>query len=330
MNFSQSIRTLYFYVFFTFAVLFTLFLGNVLAQELPKVTIAHSSRSIEAINFFVAEQHGYFKAEGLDVRIVQIRANVAIAAALAGDVDVLGSITSAISAIQKGAPIKVLAVTLNRPLFFLVARPDLKSISDLKGKVIGVTSMGGAQHTAVRHMLRKGGLNSDVDATTILAGDVPTQLQALVSNTIQGAALSPPAVILARDRFKMNILASVIDEYPTLQNGIAVADKTFKDRGKVIRGILRARTKANRLFHDNPQAAIAVIAKILNVDQETAKETYILSKRAFTQNGLVTEKEANEYLSADAERSKLKEPLPLSQVFNFSLQSEVNRELGMP
>jgi ABC-type nitrate/sulfonate/bicarbonate transport system substrate-binding protein len=93
-------------------------LGIVFAQDLPKVTIAHSSRSIEAINFFMAEQHGYFKAEGLDVRIVQIRANVAIAAALAGDVDVLGSITSTISAIQKGAPIKVLAVTLNRPFSF--------------------------------------------------------------------------------------------------------------------------------------------------------------------------------------------------------------------
>ena len=92
-------------------------------QDLPKVTIGHSSRSIEAINFYVAEQYGFFKAEGLDVRLVQIRANVTITAVLAGDVDVLGSITSTISAIQKGASIKVLAVTLNRPLFFLVARP---------------------------------------------------------------------------------------------------------------------------------------------------------------------------------------------------------------
>ncbi len=128
--------------FFTPLILIILVLrsfGTVFGQDLPKVTIAHSSRSIEAINFFVAEQHGYFKAEGLDVRIVQIRANVAIAAALAGDVDVLGSITSTISAIQKGAPIKVLAITLNRPLFFLVTRPDLKSIADFSGKMQELT-----------------------------------------------------------------------------------------------------------------------------------------------------------------------------------------------
>ena len=157
--------------------------GLLFAQDLPKVTIGHSSRSIEAINLYVAEQHGYFKAEGLDVRLVQIRANIAIAAALAGDLDVTASITSTISAIQKGAPIKVLAVSLNRSLFFLVSRPELKSISDLKGKILGVVTIGGAQHIALRHMLRKGGLNPDLDVTTIVAGDVPTQLSGEIIRT---------------------------------------------------------------------------------------------------------------------------------------------------
>jgi len=146
------------------------------AQDLGKLTVAYSSRSIAPIDYFIAEQNGFFKAEGLDVRLVQIRANVAVMAALASEVDVLGSITTAISAAQRGAPIKVLAVTLHRPLFWLVARPEFKNISDLKGKVLGVVSLGGAQHTALRYMLRKGGLNPDTDATTIVAGDVPTQL----------------------------------------------------------------------------------------------------------------------------------------------------------
>jgi ABC-type nitrate/sulfonate/bicarbonate transport system substrate-binding protein len=314
-----------------FLIIATLYsFGVLFAQDLPKVTIGHSSRSIEAINLYVAEQHGFFKAEGLDVRLVQIRANIAIAAALAGDLDVTGSISSTISAIQKGAPIKVLAVSLNQSLFFLVARPELKSISDLKGKTLGVTTIGGAQDTALRYMLRKGGLNPNVDVTIIVAGDVPTQLQGLVANTIQGAALSPPPLIAARDRLKMNVLGSVINEYPTLQNGIAVPDRIIKDRPRVVRGILRARTRANKLFLENQQAAIGVIAKTLNVDQETARETYILSRPAFTQNGVVTEKEANEYLRADAERLKIKEPMPFPQVFNFSLQIEVNKELGVP
>ncbi|MBI4488873.1 MAG: hypothetical protein HY694_07285 [Deltaproteobacteria bacterium] len=150
-----------------------------------------------------------------------------------------------------------------------------------------------------------------------------------MSNSIQAAALSPPAVIVARDRFKMNILASVMEEYPTIQNGVAVPERVLKERPKSVRAILKARTRANRLFHENPQAAIDVVAKVLQVDQETARETYVLSKAAFTQNGVVSEKEAVEYLKSDAERLKLKAPVPFSQAFDFSVQLEVNKELGI-
>ena len=299
------------------------------AQDLGKLTVAYSSRSIAPIDYFIAEQNGFFKAEGLDVRLVQIRANVAVMATLASEVDVLGSITTAISAAQRGAPIKVLAVTLHRPLFWLVAWPEFKNISDLKGKVLGVVSLGGAQHTALRYMLRKGGLNPDTDATTIVAGDVPTQLQSLASNAIQAAALSPPIVIVARDRFKMNVLASVLQEYPTIQNGVAVTEKTLKAQPKAMRALLKARAKASRQFHENPQVPIDVIAKVLQVDKDTARETYLLSKSGFTQNGIVSEREAREYLKGDAERQKLKEPLPVSRLFDFTLQEEVNTELGL-
>ena len=315
-----------------FLLLFLLLFGMpelLLAQDLTKLTVAYSSRSIAPIDYFIGEQYGFFKAEGLDVRLVQIRANVAVIATLASEVDVLSSITTAISAAQRGAPIKVLAVTLHRPLFWLVTRPEFKNISDLKGKVLGVVSLGGAQHTALRYMLRKGGLNPDIDVTTIVAGDAPAQLQSLASNAIQAAALSPPTVIVARDRFKMNVLASVLQEYPTIQNGVATTERTLKAQPKAIRAIMKARAKASRQFHENPQVPIDVIAKVLQVDKDTARETYLLSKPGFTKNGMVSEKDAREYLKGDAERQKLKEPLPVSRLFDFSLQEEINGELGI-
>lgn len=303
------------------------FAGSSAAQDLPKLTVAYSSRSIAAIDYFIAEQLGYFKAEGLNIRLVQIRASVAVVAMLAGEVDALASISTAISAAQKGAPIKVLAVTLHRPLFWLVARPEFKTISELKGKVVGAVSIGGAQHGALRYMLRQGGLNPDTDVTTIVAGDVPAQLQSLASNAIQASAFSPPTVIVARDRFNMNILASVVQEYSTIQNGLAVTELKLKEQPQVIRALLRARARASRQFHENPQVPIDVLSKVLHVDKDTARETYLLSKSAFTRNGIVSEKDTQEYLKADAERQKLKDALPVARVFDFSLQQEVNREL---
>jgi NitT/TauT family transport system substrate-binding protein len=300
-----------------------------LAQDVPKLTIAYSSRSIAPIDYFIAEQQGLFKAEGLDVKLIQIRANVAVVATIAGEVDVLGSISSAISAAQRGAPVKVLAVTLHRPLFWLVARPEYKSIADLKGKVVGIVSIGGAQHNALRYMLKKGGLNPDTDVTSVVAGDVPAELQSLASNAVQASALSPPTVIVARDRFKMNVLGSVVQEYSTIQNGLATTERKLKEQPQAIRALLRARARASRLFHENPQVPVDALMKVLQVVRETARETYLLSKAAFTQNGIVSEKDAQEYLKSDAERQKLKEPLPVSKVFDFALQQEVNRELGI-
>jgi ABC-type nitrate/sulfonate/bicarbonate transport system substrate-binding protein len=127
----------------------------------------------------------------------------------------------------------------------------------------------------------------------------------------------------------MNVLASVLEEYPTIQNGVATTEKTLKAQPKAIRALMMARAKANRQFHENPQVPIDAIAKVLQVDKDTARETYLLSKQGFTRNGMVSEKDAREYLKGDAERQKLKEPLPVSRLFDFSLQEEINTELGI-
>jgi ABC-type nitrate/sulfonate/bicarbonate transport system substrate-binding protein len=291
--------------------------------------ITDSSRSIASIDLFVAQERGFFRDEGLDPQLVQVRATAAIAAIVSGEVTALGSIGSAIRAIPRGVAIKVLAVSLRRPVFWLASRPELKTFADLKGKVVGTTTLGGSQHTAGIRMLRRAGLNPDRDVTVVLGGDVPTQLQALVSGSIQVGILSPPTVIVARDKYKMNILASAMDEFTSLQNGLAVLEKNLRDQRDLAKRILRARAKGNRYFHQEERGAGEVLAKFLNVDFQTALETYRVSRVAFTTDGIPTEDEINEYLKADAPILGLPAPVPATRVFDFSLQREVNRELGV-
>lgn len=296
---------------------------------LQKTTITYSSRSIASIDLFIAQDRGFFREEGLDARLVQVRATVAIAAILSDEVQALGSIGSAIRAIQRGAPLKVLAVSLRRPLFWLVARPEMKSASGLKGKVVGVVTIGGSQHTALRRMLQTRGINPDTEVITILAGDVPAQLQALVANSIQAAALSPPMVTIARDKFNMNVLAGAMDEFTSLQNGLAVSEKNLRGQRELVKKILRARAKGNRYFHENEKGSSEVLARYLNVDLPTALETYRLSRAAYTTDGIPGDEEMREHLKMDGHILGLAEPVPLSKVFDFSLQREVNQELGV-
>ena len=295
-----------------------------------KVVFSIPSRSIAAVDLYIAKERGFFREEGLDVDIVQIRGNVAIAAALSGQVQATNGIGTVIRALERSdVPLKILTVSLKRNLFWLVARPGITSIAQLKGKILGTTTFGGSQHTAATRLIRKGGVDPDKDLTVVVGGDVPAQLQSLISGAIDVAALSPPTVILARDKFHMNILGSAMEDLANLQNGTAVTEKLLRDNRVLLKRILRARAKANRYFWENESGTSEVLAKFQNVDNAVARESYRLAKAAFTSDGIPSAKEIEEFLKADAELLKLREPVLPAKIFDFSLQREINQELAV-
>jgi ABC-type nitrate/sulfonate/bicarbonate transport system substrate-binding protein len=226
-------------------------------------------------------------------------------------------------------PAKVLAQSLKRNLFWLVTKPDIKSLGELKGKTFGTTTFGGSQHLAANRLLQRAGLDPNKDITVVIGGDAPAQLQSLLAGVIQLAALSPPTVILARDKFKLRIHGSTLDDLPNLQNGLAASEKLLRERRDLVKRILRARAKGARYFFENERGAGEVLAKYLNVELAVALESYRLARPAFTANGIPTDKEVEEFLRADAELLKLREPVMPAKIYDFGLQREVNQELGI-
>jgi NitT/TauT family transport system substrate-binding protein len=299
------------------------------AQTAEKLIFSIPSRSIAAIDLYIAKERGFFRGEGLDVDIVQIRGNVAIAAALSGQVQATNGVGTVIRALERSElPMKILTVSLKRNLFWLVSRPEITSIAQLKGKTLGTTTLGGSQHSAAMRLIRKGGVD-EKDITVVVGGDVPAQLQSLVGRTIDAAALSPPTVILARDKHNMNVLGSAMEDLANLQNGTAVTEKFLREKRDVLKRVLRARMRANRYFMENERGTSEVLAKYQNVELPVAVESYRLAKPAFTLNGIPSDKEIDEFLKSEAELLKLKDPVSPSKIFDFSLQREVNQELGV-
>jgi ABC-type nitrate/sulfonate/bicarbonate transport system substrate-binding protein len=124
----------------------------------------------------------------------------------------------------------------------------------------------------------------------------------------------------------MNILSGAMEEFSSIQNGLGVSEQNARD--PLVKRILRARAKGNRYFHQNERGAAEVLARYLAVDLNTALETYRISRGAFTTDGIPTGSELVEYLKEDAQILGLAAPVPVSKVFDFTLQREVNRELG--
>ena len=299
-------------------------------SALEKIVITYPSRSIASVDLYIAQERGFFRQEGLLADVVQVRGNIGVTALLSGDAHAINNVGTLIRAMERSdLPAKVLSQSLKKNLFWLVTKPEIKSLAELKGKTFGTTTFGGSQHLAAVRFLQKAGLDPDKDITVLIGGDVPAQLQSLVSGVIQLAALSPPTVILARDKFKLRIHGSTLDDLPNLQNGLAFSEKLLRERRDLVKRIMRARTRAHLYFWENERGTAEVLAKYLNVEMPVALESYRLARPAFTTNGLATDKEVEDFLRADAEVLKLREPVPAAKIFDFSLQREINQELGI-
>lgn len=299
-------------------------------QSLERIVITYPSRSIASVDLYIAQDRGFFRQEGLLAEVVQVRGNIGVTALLSGDAHAINNVGTLIRAMERTElPAKVVSQSLKKNLFWLVTKQDVRSLSDLRGKIFGTTTLGGSQHLAAVRFLQKAGLDPSRDITVVVGGDVPAQLQSLVSGVIQLAALSPPTIILARDKFKLKIHGSTLDDLPNLQNGLAFSEKLLREKRELVKRILRARSRAHRYFWEDERGTAEVLANYLKVDLPVALESYRLARPAFTANGLATDKEVEDFLRADAEVLKLKEPVPAAKIFDFSLQREVNQELGL-
>ena len=297
---------------------------------LDKIVITYPSRSIASIDLYIAQERGFFRQEGIQADLVQVRGNIAVTAIMSGDTHAINNVGTLMRAMERSdIPAKVVSQSLKKNLFWLVTKPDVKSIADLKGKVFGTTTFGGAQHLAAARLFQKAGLDPEKDITVVIGGDVPAQLQSLISGVIQVAALSPPTVIVARDKFKLKILGTTVDDLPNLQNGLGVPEKLLREKRDLVKRMLRARAKGNRYFFENERGSSEVLSKYLKVDLPTALESYRLARPAFTTNGIPSDREIEDFLRNDAEILKLREPVAPAKIFDFSLQREVNHELGI-
>jgi ABC-type nitrate/sulfonate/bicarbonate transport system substrate-binding protein len=299
-------------------------------SALEKIVITYPSRSIASVDLYIAQERGFFRQENLLADVVQVRGNIGVTALLSGDAHAINNVGTLIRAMERtDLPAKVMTQSLKKNLFWLVTRPEVKSLSELKGKVFGTTTLGGSQHLAAMRLLQKAGLDPDKDITVVIGGDVPAQLQSLVSGVIHLAALSPPTIILARDKFKLRIHGSTLDDLPNLQNGLGFSEKLLRERRDLVKRILRARSRAHRYFWENERGTAEVLANYLKVDLSVALESYRLARPAFTANGVPTDRELDDFLRADAEVLKLREPVSAGKIFDFNLQREVNHELGI-
>src|SRR5207237_9370220 len=118
-----------------------------------KVILSYSSRSYAFLPAQVAVARGFFKDENLEPLLIQMRSQVTVPALISGEVNYTLSFGNIIGSAMQGMPFKILAVLSDRPLHHIVARVDIKTIADLRGKRIGTERIGGSDHLAAEKLV---------------------------------------------------------------------------------------------------------------------------------------------------------------------------------
>src|SRR5438094_4817253 len=145
---------------------------GVVNAQTQKIRIAYSSRSNTITPFYIAASKGFFREEGLDVELIQVSPRLGALAVMNGDVSFTTSFTSTFRGILQGLPLKLILVALKKGIYFLVVRPEIKDVQDLKGKKLGVATIRGTDQLVAEELLRSKGFNPAL-LQQIIIGETP-------------------------------------------------------------------------------------------------------------------------------------------------------------
>ena len=243
-------------------------------QKLRPVTIGMTGRTMATLAFEMSIRNGHFKREGLDVKLITIRqSDIIIKATMAGELNFMSIIPTAILASVRGLPIRTVAVNVDTAPYVLVGRPQIKSMNDLKGKKIAVSSLGSMSTLVVREIIKRAGLDADRDVTYLAVGGSETRSGAMAAGVVDAALMIIP-MNYAPERQGYNRLAWGPDyvRYPT--NGIAGLPDYFAANRNLVLAVLRGIAAGIRDVKLRKPEMVTFLKTYLDVPEDEALKSY--------------------------------------------------------
>ena len=291
------------------------------------IRIAIPGYNITQIAFFVARERGFFKDEGLDVELIQMTGTLANLALMSGEVPFTSVPTAAMTANLRGANLRVLFTTFERPLFWLYSRPQIRGVKELKNKKVGVGGLNQASYTLLRELLSNYGLESGRDYTLIQAGDSAPRFMALTTGFIDATLMPLPWNFSAQDAGMHELVALSKADVTAPTGSIVLREDLLRNEPQLVEQFTRATLKALRYATERRAGAIAALTQSLKIKEDLAAKGYDAARPALTTDGTMTEASQRKALDAVLKSAGVKEAPPLDRFFNFAIARKVAADL---
>jgi len=296
-------------------------------QTLQTVNMAIPSKSFQMVIYPLAQQKGYMKEEGIDLKVIYIAPVTSIQAMLGGDVQFTGAGSSALVSIARAnAPLKVIVSTNDRVLQWLLTRPNISDPKELKGKRIATTGVASIATFMLKQILAKHGLDAGKDVIYLDPG-TNNQLPALLAGTMDAAVLSVEQRYVGLDK-GMREMFFFGNEVKNSWGTLGTTDKLIKENPKLVSAYVRATIKALRYLRQDKEAAVAALIKFSGVSRQQASRLYDDLMPTFSRSGAVDEEAQRNDLNIVRQVVNSNDTVPTAKAYDFSFALEADQQLN--
>ena len=297
------------------------------ALALDNLRVAYPSMNTSVFSLLIAQKEGYFKEEGLNVELLSIRGEIAIRTTLAGEVDFFTNAGSALAAAVRGVPVKLVTVFQDKPGWDLIAQPDIKSVTQLRGKNIAIMSPEGSLAVVAREILRKNGLDPAKDVNLVVMGGDEVRFPALQTKAIQ-ATLFNTAMSIRAQKEGFSKLGTASEYANLIEGGLATSTEKIKQSPERIYRFVRGSLKGLNYFVAKRETALKYMMDALRMkDRDLATTIYDIQTRLLLKDGYSDEKLLHSMIEDMKRTTKVQRDIKVGDVFELSFVKKASDEL---
>ncbi|MEK7783151.1 MAG: ABC transporter substrate-binding protein [Candidatus Binatota bacterium] len=297
------------------------------AEAIDRIRIAVSNPNMPNLTLAVAQKRGFLKDEGIEAEIIRMNPNVSITALASGDIDYSQLFGAVVGAAVVGLPVRVVAgFMINWPLT-LIAQPEFKSVNELRGRTLGVSSYGATPEVASRLIFKHFGIDPDKEIKVLALGSDAARLTALKQRVVDVIVISPPADA-QMEKLGFRILARAHEFFNLPYLGLGVNTRKIRERPDEVKRVIRAGIKANRYIYENREGAVQVLMEWGRVERDFAFQSYDGLRNLFNLDGTIPEDGLKLVIEQARKSAKVNREISPSEVADLALLREVQSEIG--
>jgi ABC-type nitrate/sulfonate/bicarbonate transport system substrate-binding protein len=300
--------------------------GRAAAED--RIRIGISSSSPGFLPTIIAEKKGFFLKHGLSSEHIRISLAVAMNALGTGDLDYAITMAQGVSAAIRGVPVKLVMMTQDKLVFFLMAKPNVQKVADLRGKLVGISYFGSTTHLVADVVARQHGLTPGQDINLLPSGDDYGRLASLDTGRVDAVIGGPPLNMWGAKK-GYRVIAWARDYTSLPQNAVIVTDKKIQQSGDQVKRMIKGTIEALRFIQENKNESIDILSSYSRADRETAVGMFESYFPAYSPNGNMTDEALKAAIEEAMTRAKLEKKIPLSQIADRTLLAEVQKELAI-